>query len=857
MRGPRMRRSLSIRLALAASALTSLLSMPALAQDAQGAESGSASDIIVTARRTEERLQDVPISITVYTQQQLTDRNIASSVDLAKYTPSLSVNTRFGPDKASFILRGFSADMLTAPSVAVYVADVVAPRIQSNIQSGNGAGAGIMYDLQNVQVLKGPQGTLFGRNTTGGAILIVPKKPTKTLEGYAEGTVTNFNGWRIQGALNIPLSDTIRARISADRYTRDGYLRNRKDLGGVGPDDFNDINYIAVRGSLVIDLTPDLENYTIVSFVRSSTHGTMGRLAVANQAIPASLGGLKPLVFAQYTAFQNAGFYDVANSVANPFNKQKTFQVINTTTWKSSDSLTIKNIASFSRAQELYAQNIAGDAHAFPVTETYPGPDGQQGNQRTFTEELQFQGHFGDKLTWQAGGYLEMSDPVGQQSQFALGQGHCADIYTLSNCTLLATTIPNVGTFGIGSIGVSRNNYKFRNYALYAQGTYDFTDQLSLTAGFRYTWDRQYSHSHNFTIRPLQANIGVVTVSGLPASTINGLTNATFTCTPPVTGSGTYSEIFNKCDLFYNVKSAKPTWLIGLDYKPTEDLLIYAKYARGYRAGGINPQINDATGDSAKWKPERIDDFELGIKATFRGKIRGTLNINGFYNNFQGQQTSLFVPQCTVAGQGVNVCTQPVASGAQLIVNSGTSHIKGVEVDASFDLFEGFRFDAAYAYLDAQLVRVGPPTACNNASYVCSAGTAQPLGVLTYAPKNRVTVTGTYTFPLDPSVGRVSISATFTHTDQQRNSYAGKSFFDAGLIPFDPSLLPATNLLNLNLNWNDVAGKGIDLGLFATNVTKQNYWTANAGLLSSTGGDSIFLGEPRVFGARVRVHFGD
>jgi iron complex outermembrane receptor protein len=841
------------RAALAATAMAAVLTTPALAQSG----SDSPADIIVTARRTEERLQDVPISITVYTQEQLTNRNIASSVDLAKYTPSLSVNTRFGPDKASFILRGFSADMLTAPSVAVYVADVVAPRIQSNIQSGNGAGAGIMYDLQNVQVLKGPQGTLFGRNTTGGAILIVPQRPTDKLEGYVEGTATSFNGWRAQGALNVPLSDNIRARIAADRYTRDGYLRNRKDLGGVGPDDFNDINYIAVRGSLVIDLTPDLENYTVASFVRSSTNGTMGRMAVANQAIPASLAALKPLVFAQYTAFLNAGYYDVANSVANPFNKQKTFQVINTTTWKASDSLTIKNIASFSRAQELYAQNIAGDAHAFPVTETYPGPDGQQGNQRTFTEELQFQGNFGERLQWQAGGYMEMSDPVGQQSQFALGQGHCDNIYTLTNCTLLATVIPGVGSFGIGSIGVSRNNYRFRNFGLYTQGTYKLTDQFSLTAGVRYTWDREYSHSHNFTIRALPANIGVARVNGIPASTINGLANATYTCTPPVTGSGTYAEIFNKCDLFYSVKSGKPTWLLGLDYKPTEDLLLYAKYARGYRAGGINPQINDATGASAVWKPERIDDFEVGLKATFRGAIRGTFNINGFYNNFQGQQTSVFVAQCTAAAQGASVCTQPVASGAQLIVNSGTSHIKGVEVDASFDLLEGLRLDAAYAYLDAKLVKVSPPTACNTASYVCSTATFQPLGTLTYAPKNRVTLTGTYTLPLDPSVGRVSVSATFTHTDTQRNSYAGKPFFDAGLIPFDPSRLPATNLLNLNLNWNDIVGKGIDLGLFATNVTKQKYYVANSGLLSSTGGDSIFLGEPRVYGARVRIRFGD
>ncbi len=129
--------------------------------------------------------------------------------------------------------------------------------------------------------------------------------------------------------------------------------------------------------------------------------------------------------------------------------------------------------------------------------------------------------------------------------------------------------------------------------------------------------------------------------------------------------------------------------------------------------------------------------------------------------------------------------------------------------------------------------------------------------MLTFAPKNRITLTGTYTLPLDPALGKVSISATFTHTDTQRNSYASKAAFDAGLIPFDPSNLPATNLVNLNLTWNDVAGKGIDLAVFATNVTKQKYWVASAGLTTSTAGDSIFLGEPRVLGARVRFNFGN
>src|SRR5262249_48706794 len=147
----------------------------------------------VTARRVEERVQDVPISISVYTPDQLQKRNVSNLADLARYTPSLAVNSRYGPERGSFVIRGFAQDLNTNPSVGTYFADVIAPRLNANITSGNGVGSGALFDLQNIQVLKGPQGTLFGRNTTGGAILIVPQKPTRDFGGYVEGTVGNYD----------------------------------------------------------------------------------------------------------------------------------------------------------------------------------------------------------------------------------------------------------------------------------------------------------------------------------------------------------------------------------------------------------------------------------------------------------------------------------------------------------------------------------------------------------------------------------------------------------------------------------------------------------------------------------------
>lgn len=141
---------------------------PAAAAQASGQEEEPA--IVVTARRKQELLQDVPISITVFNQEQLSRNNVVNPADLATYTPSLSANNNFGNQNTTFAIRGFTQEIGTAPSVGVYFADVVTPRGASNgLPTGDGLAQGTLFDLQNVQVLKGPQGTLFGRNTTGGA----------------------------------------------------------------------------------------------------------------------------------------------------------------------------------------------------------------------------------------------------------------------------------------------------------------------------------------------------------------------------------------------------------------------------------------------------------------------------------------------------------------------------------------------------------------------------------------------------------------------------------------------------------------------------------------------------------------
>ncbi len=495
-----MRNSKIRKLALSASALTSFQAAPALAQDS-AADDATGADIIVTARRTEERMLDVPISITVYNQEQLSNRNIANSADLAAYTPSLTVNSRFGPEKASFAIRGFSQDLNTLPSVGVYFADTVAPRLSSNITSGNGAGVGSMFDLQNVQVLKGPQGTLFGRNTTGGAILLVPQKPKDKLGGYIEGTAGNHDAWRVEAVLNVPVSDTVRIRAGIDRYKRGGYVNNRS---GIGPDKFNDLNYFAARFGMTIDLTPDLENYTLFTYSRSNNNQSTGKIVLCDPTAATSFGaGFRDALCAQLTRerAQGYGYYDVSGSNPDADLLQRTWQAINTTTWKASENLTVKNIVSYGQSKERYSFNITGDFPIVapltiptPFVTTYGGPNNGQGDQWTFTEELQFQGRTGDdRLTWQAGGYMELSRPNSSQEQYTAVASNCTDIHAF-RCTTLSPIL--------SSIGVAKNNYSYRDFGLYAQATYKLSDQFSLTAGIRNTWSWVKVEADNVRVTP-------------------------------------------------------------------------------------------------------------------------------------------------------------------------------------------------------------------------------------------------------------------------------------------------------------------------------------------------------------------
>lgn len=783
-------------------------------------------EVIVSAQRREESAQSVAVSVSVFSEQQLANANVANAADLAVYTPSLSANTMFGPDNAAFNIRGFSKELRTAATVGVYFAEVVAPRGQIFQTSGDGAGPGLMFDLQNVQVLKGPQGTLFGRNTTGGAVLLMPRKPGEEFEGHLEFSAGNYQMLQQQAIFNLPVSDSLKVRVGLDRKTRDGHLNNLTNIGG---DKFGDANYIAGRISALFGISDALENYTVLNYADSDTNGYTSKLFACNSSpVESPFNLIRPGACEGQLARQEAAgddFYDIISTAPGAGIENKDLRLINQLTWRATDNLTVKNILSYMHLETINSQDLFGTQFTetqadllgtglplgladpnreFLLGYTLPSPDYPVTSQEAWVAELQLQGlSLGGFLQWQVGLYYENSRPDGLSGSLQPSTLSC-ELKTIItgdpsqfNCFDAAGGV--IG--GISDIAVKT---EYTNQAVYGQATYDLSERVSLTGGLRYTDDK----TEGFAIK--ERTRFLLNIS-------QGTT---------VTEQSAVQE------------SAAPTGLIELKYRPFEDVMTYAKYVRGYRQGGVN--LATDTGIDTH-DEEIVDNFELGLKSEFVWPIAGRFNIAVFDNDLKDMQLqSGFV--------------SPTSGSTTAIFNAGRARIQGVEFDGTLQLFERLIANFSYSYLDSELL--DQDLAANQQRVEAAAGpigglTFTPIAVegdeLPYTPVRSYTFALNYLVPVPEEWGRISIGGVHAYTGKQR---ATASEFS----PF--SVIDDFSVLNLHLNWSDVFQQPLDVSLFATNVLDEEYVTFIAGTYNATGVESRMAGQPRMYGARVKYHFG-
>jgi iron complex outermembrane receptor protein len=347
----------------------------------------------------------------------------------------------------------------------------------------------------------------------------------------------------------------------------------------------------------------------------------------------------------------------------------------------------------------------------------------------------------------------------------------------------------------------------------YAQGTYALTDQLKLTAGVRYTYDRTNGTSISRTF------------------TFNGALDADGYRAIGTTSCARGYSAANDCRLQSKTSTKKPTWTLNLAYNPVEDVMLYATYSRGYRQGAAAPF---AAPEAQTFGPETVDVYEVGAKTSFRGKVSGRFNVAGFYSN-------LFNPQIQYGLQNAS----GGSGGTSIFSDGGKARIYGAELESSLQFLDFFRLDASGTYLNTKLLK-GP-----NAGPFPAYPTVIPSTIvgdpLSFSPEWAANVSGTIMIPTPESVGKLEVGATYRYQ---------ASFQTAASTVSRGQLASSIKQVDLNLDWRDVGGRPVDFSLFATNVTKQKVATLITPLYATFGFDTRYLGEPRIYGAKLRVRFG-
>jgi iron complex outermembrane receptor protein len=773
-------------------------------ESAEGAP--SLGEVVVTARRVKENLQSVPVADTVIGADAMREQHIVDVGDLQRVTPSLGVTTTTrGSASPVYEIRGersFDVNTLTEPAVTVYFAEV-----GQSLPTGTNLS---LYDLQSTQVLKGAQGTLFGRNTTGGAILFTPNSPSSKFEGYGQITGGDYNLRDFEGVINIPVTDELEIRAAGKLTRRDGYLTNpvRGDAAG---------NQHANSGRVSVRWAPgsDFETTTIGTYFDDSIQNAT-KLDLINVAgIPAlPFGGTALLATALQSALtqMNAlGRYQF-NDFTPQTSVDRVYGVQNISTFNLGphgfDGLSLKNIVGYRNVDSQYHFDLDGSPLGLVV---YPAAYPARVTAQQYSDEFQVIGNVG-KLDFLAGLFYYQLNSSDYGPSFQL--------------TALNTLFPPPLNGFFPAVSIQDYDARNKSYAGFFHVNYaldEFVHGLSVSAGARFTEDER----------------GVVFHSRTSA----GPNPTAFTCT--LTGVQGLPNDGNDCAVPAHANFGQPTWDDSINYQVSSDLLIYVANRRGYRSGGWNTSpATIADIPNSKFSPEEVDDFELGLKSDFAvANMEGRLNLAVFHSNGRNLQRT------------VNSLTSTGAITSQ-VVNAAKGQINGGEMEFTLkpmrDLTLAVNPALIYAkydkWDDVYLVG-GVPTTVNISD-----------SKFAYVPEVQINASVVYNLPINQAYGTLSMLANYYY----QSSVETQEINTADCGPdgqYKPCLnaagvLPGYGLVNLRADWRNVAGKGFDLALFVSNVANKYYRPDALNALSLLGTSAATIAPPRMFGLELRVPFG-
>lgn len=729
-------------------------------QDAGTAKAGEVvgiEDIIVSARRVEENVQRVPISVVSVSEDKIDALSLVDVRDLQKIVPGFQVH---GSANGAFaFMRGLQG-------IASYFADAPVPR----------GITGQFFDVGSVQVLKGPQGTLFGTSSAAGAIVVNPKKPTEELSGYASVTLGSYGRRTIEGAVSVPvIEDKLLVRVAAQSWYRDGYI-----FDPVSGTKFADRDYRIIRPSVIFRPTENIENYTMFQYYESRDNG-FG----PNEIIDYVPGGLFATVNGAATADRllaqsKANPYYISGGAALPAgfmgSKARQLLLVNNLRWDFSDNLALTHIFSWRRE----GSRTANAGQIGDMTFFVPANDPRAVAART--------------------GPLHMQDSYSNEVKLTGKALDGAIDFTLGNFMSWNKALGEI-TFGnaFGVLTASRTNgdpqSPKHSVALYGQadidvGRYIGTDGLTLTLGYRNTWNSVYSERRNYVVVP---NVPI--------------------------------EDLAVQDVSEQAKFSDSNWLIGLRYQATPSTMIYATASKGVTTGLVQPQLPAALSAFRVVNPETLKQLELGVKSTFSvGDMQVRANLNGYYGWYTDIQSATI--------RYIQVSPPPAPpTGVLVTENAAAGLVRGIDAEltvAPTNWLE-FTFNGAYnknKYTDWP--KFGP-----NGEFLF-----QDRRPFLGAPEFKYYMAATIRPPIPERMGRLALNANYSHT--------GRAYLYGGLAPFESVQIrvPQTTAngygplsadgalvcrdcdepygeLNISADWSDFAGiEGLSLNAGVTNLTK-------------------------------------
>ncbi|MFQ5347292.1 MAG: TonB-dependent receptor [Rhodothalassiaceae bacterium] len=792
----RSRRAFARHLVGSASAAALLLGLEAsgVAAQTQGSSAGDGSQVVleeitVTARRYAERVQDAPVAVSVMSDDFLEEQRIITVDDVIQQTPGATF-IRFNKLQPEYNIRGINANA-EGTSLEASVVTVIDNVPVSKDFMKNPA----MYDMERVEILRGPQGTAFGRNAAAGLVHLITKRPTPDLEAEIQGGAGNDGLFETTGYLNLPLSDVLQTRIAYNFRHTDGHTKSVSTGKGLdGQENFS------IRGSFLFTPTDRFSLYFKVDYnkdndetpVRRSRDCTLPQIVAGGDPLRQQLGIPPSMPPWPITFFDPCDVWKTEISPGKFFIDREIVNLTGEITWEFADGYTLTSVTGYMDGDAQQRQ----EAHGTPVNILF-----QNGDQdaEIFTEEVRIDNHgTASPLRWLAGiFYLTDQHDRFDQNEFFANKPD-------GSRTLGGPRVPTFDT------KISRNETD--SIGLFGELSYDLTEQLTATVGVRWNRDeKDYEITHS--------GFGF----GGPISQLQGCNfdpPFQFTCgdaanpvgfTTPVLVGDSWKDAMVRT---------------SLEYRMNDEHMFYFLFSQGYKAGGFQPEPPNPTVALQPFDKENSNNYEIGWRGEFDRRFR--VSLTGFRLKLNGLQLSQFID---VGGLGF----------FQAVSNAGGSRSIGVEFETTLLVTPDFRLSGSAALQDVQLTNTV-------VTLDTSVGPQDVSGLRPdNAPKWTATAIAAYDFHLEDG------STLTLRGDIRARSNVWDDIIDRD-NPGKIRLRPSAFFLGGRLSWTS-ANEAYEISMWVRNLTQEKEILNIGPPQPNTFQLPTAFGEPRTFGATASVRF--